>query len=153
MRRGLLTAATAPPITVGYSGTFGTSAWSARLAIDLSGPASGAGTIVSVDTNAIATAAEVRILTGSVSGSNFTVTAVSSAFTAASGANNYAVSLPIAADDFIAYWCATAAQGLNYDSGVGGSIGYGTNPTTTPTVSQVIAFSTFSGRFSIRGTS
>lgn len=150
MRRALLTTG-AGGLTVGNFGTFGTSLFAARLAIDLSGPASATGTIASVDTMAVATASEVRILTGSVSGFNFTVTAVSAAFTAASGANNYTVSLPIAAGDYIAYWCAQTTQSLNYATGAE-TMGFNSNPTSAPSVGAVLPFSTTTGRYSIRGT-
>lgn len=149
-----LAGAAAPPITVGYFGTFNNNAFSARVAIDLSGPASGAGIITSVDVNAIATVANaIRIMTGTIAGSLFTVTAVSGPLTAPSGAATHAVSLAIAAGGYIGYWASATTTGLNYTSGPG-DMGYATTPSTAPTVGQQFGFSTAAsfGRYCIHGT-
>lgn len=148
MRRGLLTASIAP-LVIGNTGTLGSSAFAAKLAVDLSGPASRDGTVTST-TFRLNGAATAYVTTGSVSGSDYTVRAVSAGLVAASGSNTFSVSLAALLGDFIGVWVTSTSTGLQYQAG-GGSMGYSTTHGTAPTPSTVITLSTFGGRYSIVG--
>lgn len=154
MRRALLTAT--PPVatalTIGNTGTLGTSAFGLRTVVDLSGPATRSGTITLADFQANG-ASNAVVMVGSLSGTTYTVRSVSSSALTSTGLNSRSISLAVQAGDYIGLWCTTAASGLRYSATAGKQLGYSTNPGSTPSAGTTIALTIFNdGLASIVGT-
>ena len=138
-------AAAASPVTVGNSGAFGgsSSVSGLKTVVDITDAATGTSTVVTAKIQA--GAGTVQIMTGSLSGANFTVRAISPALTTVLGLNTFVVSLPVVAGDFIGSWWASTGQGRS-TSTAGYATGYNASaPASLPTAGTVIALTTSTG--------
>lgn len=141
MRRALLTAAKAAPITVGNPESFAGAAFvGQRMAVERSGPADGTGTIATVKVQMNSAVSDLRVLTGSLVGSTYTVRDVSGALSVAAGLNTVTVSLAVQAGDLIGYWSATGTAVMSVSS-IANSLGTA-SPAAAPTVGQNITLTT-----------
>lgn len=152
MRRALLTVRSAPPLTVGNTGTFGASGFAVRTAVAISDPATASGTVTTVTLGSM-DAGNVLIMVGSLAGSNFTVRSISPALVAIVGLNTFTVSLPILAGDVIGHWYEAISGDAQYGTQVGAQIGYSFSQNSAPVVGTVIALTTeVDARLALRGT-
>lgn len=123
--------------------------------MDRLAPASATGVLTSVSIY-VATGGNLYVMTGSVSGSNYTVRAISSLLSAPTGltAYTYPVSLPIVAGDCIAYYSPSAGGAVGkYQPGIAGGVSFNASaPVSTPTAGTVLAFSTTDGTLALGGT-
>lgn len=119
------------------------------VAISPANPAPVAGTLTTLQVN-IDIAATIYALTGTLSGSNFTVNH-SVSLSAAAGVNTLSMSLPIAAGDVLAVWSNTAQAG--WQSGAAGGTLYNSAAAfSTPPTGTFAVQSTGNSRACLRAT-
>lgn len=144
MRRALLTVATAlpaGPVAVGLASPVAGSTFTSKgIAIEGTSPATGSGTITQVVAS-FALSGSVAFVTGSLSGTNFTVRDISATFsTGGTGVKAFTTDLSIQAGDYIGLWLPSsgAANCVGVSGAPAGSAIYNnTGPTTKPTAGTV----------------
>lgn len=141
------------PVTVGSAAVAGDDFSGNRLFVEASGPATGAGTTLGTVNFYAASAGTIAIMTGTLSGGNYTVRDISADLTAVAGLNTFTVSLAIVAGDYIAAWSpSSGGAGLAALLGAGTFYYSGIGPTTKPTATQVLGTSGSVGyRLSLNG--
>lgn len=152
MRRGLLTARAVVPLTVGNPAVIGTGNRFVYVAVDTTSPATAGGTLTTFRFYASA-AGTIRVLTGTLSGSNYTVRAATASVAVSAGLNTLTISLAVVAGDLLGVWCQNGSSGPRLDESVSGSGLRTSAVTAAPVATSVIALTnTDTGQYSMNAT-